>query len=179
MWAELVTAAAIIVAALFAAAGALKLRDLRRFTEEVADYRLVGARGSRAVAVVVPPAELAAALLLIVPATREAGAALALVLLAVFTAAVGVSLRRGNTQISCACFGAESRQLSVAIPVRNAAMALPLAGGLAGGFAAAPELGAVVSALVGALFVWAVVTALEMRDSEHRLAARTREVADR
>ena len=95
--------AAVVVAAVFAAAGAAKLRDLRA---TAADFERLGLPDAALFARIVPLAELAvAALLLIVPA---GGAIAALVTLAFFTTFLVGRLRAG-VRVPCACFGAASK----------------------------------------------------------------------
>lgn len=173
---EVMTASSLLIAAAFIVAAFAKLRDRRRFAEELCDYALLPAAVVSPVSIALPVAELATALMLCVPSTRMIGAAALLVLLALFTGAVVINLVRGNTEISCACFGAESQHLSIAVPGRNVAMAVPLAGGLAAGFAPAPSFSAMIAAALAALLLVLVVTAVEMRDSADRLAERTKEV---
>lgn len=98
------------VAALLATAAVSKLRDLRAFRHAVADYEVIPRRLAAPVAPVVPVLELAAAAALVVPATRAAGAVLALALIAAFTAALAVNLQRGRTDIDCGCFGPAAEQ---------------------------------------------------------------------
>jgi len=65
--------------------------------------------------------------LLLPAATRSLGAALALAVLAIVTAAVIAALRAGRTQIDCGCGGDEGLRLSWALVARNALL-LMLAG---------------------------------------------------
>ena len=103
MIASLALAARAILSAVLATAGVAKLAD-RSGTREA-----VGAFGAPAVlagplALLLPPAELAVAVLLLPASTAVAGAAAALALLLVFTAAIGVNLARGRAP-DCHCFG--------------------------------------------------------------------------
>jgi hypothetical protein len=81
-----------------------KLRNLAGFAAQVAEYRILPLSTSGGVARAVVAAELAAAALLVVPASRPAAAALATALLAVFLAAQVGAWARG-LRIGCACFG--------------------------------------------------------------------------
>jgi putative oxidoreductase len=93
------------LAGLFLVAGALKLRDPAIFAEEIANYRLLPALAPY-LAIVLPPTEIVAALVLAVgPAPWRRAAALVLALLSLlFTGAVAAAASRG-LDISCACFG--------------------------------------------------------------------------
>lgn len=110
--------------ALVLAAGAWpKLADLDGFAFSVERYRLLPPAGARAVGYVLPFVEAIAAALLIVPASRGAGAWLAAALLALVTGAVLVNLLRGRIDIDCGCGGAGHRQqLSWWLVVRNTAL---------------------------------------------------------
>ncbi len=107
-------AAAVVVAAVFAVAGAAKLRDLRTTVD---DFDRLGLPSPEVFARIVPLAELSvAALLLIVPA---GGAIAALATLAFFTTFLVGRLRAG-VRAPCACFGTASKvPLSGVEIVRN------------------------------------------------------------
>jgi uncharacterized membrane protein YphA (DoxX/SURF4 family) len=93
----------LILAGVFAVAGAAKLADLQGSRAAVAGFgvpeRLVGP-----VAILLPMAELAAAALLIPAATASAGATVALVLLFALSLGVAVGIARGRTP-DCHCLG--------------------------------------------------------------------------
>lgn len=101
-----VLASAIALAAILLLGALDKLRDLTRYSGAVAAYgllppALVGAFARLFVAV-----ELAAGVLLLLPATaRVAGAWLALGLLALVSSALLLNLLRGHTDIDCGCGG--------------------------------------------------------------------------
>jgi len=80
--------ARLTLAALFAAAGLSKLYRPAAFRAAVADYDLVPSRAVASVALALASAEAAAALLLLVPASRMAGASLLWAMLALFSAAI-------------------------------------------------------------------------------------------
>jgi peroxiredoxin/uncharacterized membrane protein YphA (DoxX/SURF4 family) len=91
------------LAAVFLVAAVAKLGDMpgsRRALEGFA----VPSRLVPAAAVLLPVAELASAILLVLAPTAVVGAALALVLLAAFVAGIGAALRRGVAP-DCHCFG--------------------------------------------------------------------------
>lgn len=119
---------ALAFAALFAAAGALKLRAFREWPQVLENYRLLPARLVRPVAVALPIAELSVALGLlaapepavlpaavlpavVLPAAVLPAAVLAAVaLLVLFALAIWVNLRRGRILIDCGCLGGRLRQ---------------------------------------------------------------------
>lgn len=119
--------AALALAGVFAVAGFAKLRDLAGTRTAVRAFGtpepLVGQ-----LALVVPAAELAVAALLLVGPTRALGAAGALVLLGIFSAATAVNLARGRNP-ECNCFGnLHSTTTSWRTLVRNGLLAI--AGGV-------------------------------------------------
>jgi hypothetical protein len=90
-----------------AVAGFAKLRDRRQFATALRDFTFLPAAARPALAVLVPVAELLAAVLLAVPRTLYAGLALAAGLSAAFTAvAVSTMLRGGSA--GCPCFGSKT-----------------------------------------------------------------------
>jgi uncharacterized membrane protein YphA (DoxX/SURF4 family) len=96
--------ARLVLAAVFAAAAWAKLAD-RAGTEQAARDFGVSAAASSAVAFAVPVAELTVAVLLVFGGSvLVVGALGAVVLLAVFTVAIIVSLARGRRP-DCHCFG--------------------------------------------------------------------------
>jgi hypothetical protein len=139
-----------------------KLADLDAFGYAVERYRLLAAPLARLVALALPPVEALAGLLLLVPATRGVGAALAALLLAVVSGAVVANLLRGRRDIDCGC-GAPGtgRRLSWALVARNAALLAVCA------VAAAPEQARELvwldafTAVFAALALWAVYGAAD------------------
>ena len=112
----------LFLAAVFGVAATGKLADLSGFRRSLGGFGVprpaIGALG-----VVVPMAELMAAVLLVADVSAWWGAAASLALLAVFTVAVGVALSRGRTP-DCRCFGQVSAApISVATLVRNMVLA--------------------------------------------------------
>lgn len=114
------------------------------------------------VALVLPGLEVAAAILLLVPATVRAGAAVTLALLTVFSVAVALTLARGRRP-HCNCFGRLSRKpIGAGTLVRNAALAaaaltVVLLGGTGVGGAVIDLLGG-----GGALAWWAAAATLAL-----------------
>jgi peroxiredoxin len=95
--------ARLVLAAMFAVAGAAKLRDRRGAGQAALEFgapeRLAGLVG-----LILPLAELTVAGLLLVPGTVLAGEAGALALLLLFSVAIGIALARGRAP-DCHCFG--------------------------------------------------------------------------
>jgi hypothetical protein len=122
---EFITAVRIAAALIFFTAAISKMRSWRTFEGVVANYRLLPGPLPRAVAWLLPPAELvlAAALSVGAPGSELAAGAL----LAVFGAALGVNLLRGRTHIDCGCFDSTLKQpLRWSLVLRNAVLALLL-----------------------------------------------------
>lgn len=120
---DLGAAAALLLAALFAWAGAVKLVSPARTAKSFRDLGVpVPALLGRAV----PVFELFTASLLVL--APRAGGILALISLVVFTAVVLRALRDGK-RIGCGCFGAANsgEDLSYVEPVRNLLLALAAA----------------------------------------------------
>jgi len=139
MLVDLGMAAACVLAATFAWAGAAKLG---RPAETAAGFAELGLGGAEGLARGVPALELALAVaLLAVPA---AGAAAALVLLGCFSLVLVRALRRGG-EVRCACFGrATGPPLSWLELARNGLLAALAALGLAAGLD--PRVPALVAA---------------------------------
>jgi hypothetical protein len=146
------TVAAVILAAVFSWAAVAKGARRR---DTVAAFTGLGIPAPAVLAVVVPVAELAIAVLLVV--RPQIGGALALAMLAAFTLAIVGALRRG-VETGCGCFG--SRRDAPVNPsdvVRNALLAAfavlatgarrlvaPSAGDVLAGLAAVVVAGAVL-----------------------------------
>jgi len=131
----IVLVARLVLAAVFAVAGAAKLHDRRGTQHAAVEFGApVGVSG--AIAFVLPLAELAVAALLIPSGTAAVGAVAALALLVLFSLAVSVSLLRGRAP-ECHCFGQlHSAPASWKTLVRNGVLAgiaaVVLAGSLSG-----------------------------------------------
>jgi methylamine dehydrogenase accessory protein MauD len=131
----LTLAARLVLAAVFAVAGAAKLRDRRSAAQAAREFG-VPKRLAGPVGLILPLAELTVAGLLLFPGTVLAGEAGALALLLLFSAAIGITLARGHAP-DCHCFGRlHSAPASWRTLVRNgllaAVAALALSAGLAG-----------------------------------------------
>lgn len=122
------TLLALAVALILAGGAATKLLDLDDFARAVAAYELVPEPLAPAFVRLYPAAELAAALLLLPPATRGWGALLAAAVILAATLGVAVNLRRGRAVIDCGCGGLSGRQpISWWLVARNGLLLLLLA----------------------------------------------------
>lgn len=99
-----------------------KLKDPVVFAGAVENYRLLPESLVPVVARLLPALELTAGGLLLFPETLALGGLLALLLLFVVSAAVGINLLRGHTRIDCGCGGLSGQPLSWGLVVRNAAL---------------------------------------------------------
>lgn len=126
------TTIACFLALLFVRAALHKLGDRYRFQGILADYALLPEGTLTVAAFAVPVIELAAAVMLIMPATRPVGAALAGTLLTGYAIAMAISLARGQYLMDCGCGGAPE-PISWMLVARNAglvALIAPTATGL-------------------------------------------------
>lgn len=113
-----------LLAAVFLAAGASKLRALDTFEGVVQNFRLLPERAARPVARTLPFVEIGAAAALLLPASRSSAGWLLAGLLCVFTLAVVMNLLQGRREIDCGCFSSELKQtLSWWLVARNVALA--------------------------------------------------------
>ncbi len=157
----------LLLAAVFVAAAVTKLLDRGGTRHAVAEFGAPQALAG-ALAILLPLAELAVAALLIPTGTAVAGAAGAVALLALFSAAIAISLARGRAP-DCHCFGAlHSAPAGPRTLARNTALAavaaitligslaepqtgiLEWADGLSGAEALAVGLGVALAVLVAA-----------------------------
>ena len=112
---------AFFLALLFVRAALHKLGDRYRFQGILADYGLLPEGSLSVASFAIPVIELAAAVLLIMPAGRPVGAALAGTLLTGYAIAMAISLARGQTLMDCGCGGAPE-PISWMLVARNAAL---------------------------------------------------------
>ncbi len=121
--APLLLAVRIGIACIFLTAAVGKLRHLTVFEGVLANYRLLPRWAVAPLHVLLPLAEIAVAVsLLIVPQVAAPSAAL---LLLVFAAAMAVNLRRGRRDIDCGCHQSALRQrLSWTLVWRNTVLVL-------------------------------------------------------
>ncbi|HYK65097.1 MAG TPA: MauE/DoxX family redox-associated membrane protein [Patescibacteria group bacterium] len=111
----------IALALVFGASAALKLVDFDEFRAAVANYRIVPEALATPLSALIPVAEAAGAVGILIPPAHRAAAAILLILLGVFTAAIVINLMRGRLNVDCGCFGPALRQpLSWWLPARNA-----------------------------------------------------------
>jgi uncharacterized membrane protein len=156
---------ACVLATVFGAAGATKLRALEVFAGVVANYRLLPEAAVRPVAYALPVVEVVAAVCLLVPAPRPLAAAVVVLLLLAFAAAMAVNLRRGRDHIDCGCFVSLLRQrIGWPLVARNlllaAACGLPLVvadGGTAGRALTGLDGFTVVGATASLLLLYAAI----------------------
>jgi peroxiredoxin len=122
----------LVLIAVLAVAGAAKLADRSGARKAVRGFGVPEAL-SGPVAAALPLIEMAAAVLLLTTVTAAVGAALALVLMLVFSAAIARSLARGEAP-DCHCFGAlHSEPAGPRMLIRNLLLAALAAISLAGG----------------------------------------------
>ena len=133
----------VLLGGVFAVSAGSKLYSRTAFAGfTAATARLTGARGARArlLAVATVVAEVVVVLALIVPALVLWGFAASIGLLAVLTAAIVRSLRRGQ-RAPCRCFGASDSPLGTRHVARNAVLAaFGVLGIVAGMSTATPSL---------------------------------------
>jgi Methylamine utilisation protein MauE len=116
------------VALLFASAGVHKLRDLGRFNEIFSAYGLVPEFTRVRISWLVPILELSVAAGLIIQGSRPYAAALGMLMLTAYAAAIAVNLRRGRRDLACGCGGPDERRPIAAWMVwRNLLIALSAA----------------------------------------------------
>ena len=110
------------LAALFAVAGASKLRRRREFEQMVRNYDVVPAAWARVIAVALPPIEVTVAVLLAVGLALRVVSFVVAAMLAAFIVAVAINLVRGR-DIDCGCFGTVAqRRITWVTVLRNAAL---------------------------------------------------------
>jgi uncharacterized membrane protein YphA (DoxX/SURF4 family) len=115
--------ASIALAAIFGVSGVLKFRDLALFEASVSNYRLLPPWMERPFAYLVPAVESTCAAGVLISAARAESATALAFLVGLFTAAIGINLARGRTNIDCGCFGPALRQeLSGWLLLRNACL---------------------------------------------------------
>jgi len=111
-----------VIAAVFLRAGLAKLTDLRDFRSAVRNYRLLPPALVPAVAVSLPFAEVAAAIMLAAGILPGVVAGLLALLLLIFAAAIAVNLARGRV-FDCGCAGAAPQTISWMHVLSNGALA--------------------------------------------------------
>lgn len=116
------------IALLFAVAGIHKLRDLPRFTEALAAYRVLPDALARRLAWLIPCLELALTLGLLWEPSRRMAAISAIAVLIAYASGLAVNLARGRRELDCGC-GIARRRRSIApwMVWRNLLLAAALA----------------------------------------------------
>ena len=113
------------LAVVFGASAMIKFVDFAEFRGALENYRIVPGGLSLPAAVIVPIGELACAIGLLVPRYHSVAAMLLILLVAIFTAAIGINMMRGRLYIDCGCLGPMLRQpLSKWLLVRNGVLML-------------------------------------------------------
>ncbi|MFG1999785.1 MauE/DoxX family redox-associated membrane protein [Spirillospora sp. NPDC048911] len=145
-----------------------KVRGRAAFTEFTRTTRIllaaalrrreVGRAAAGWAARAVAAAEIAAALLVLVPVTAPAGLGVAALLLAVFSVAMVAALR-GGVSTSCRCFGASTAPIGWRHVVRNALLVCAAVAGLAAALAAGspPPAGMALTAVAVAVVALLVI----------------------
>jgi len=88
----------------FLVSGLAKIGDLQSFSEQVHNFRILPIAAENLVAMTVPWVELVAGLAMVLGTKSRSAALLALMLLGLFTLAVGLAMARG-LDFECGCFG--------------------------------------------------------------------------
>ena len=138
----LTLSASLIVAVILFAAASHKLRAPLRFARQLEDYDLLPPAAIATAARAVPLVEVLIAIALLIPAGRAWGGASAVLLLALYTAAIAINLRRGRRDIDCGCSGPGlERPITGALVLRNTVLialallaALPMSAAALHGF---------------------------------------------
>ena len=113
-------AVSICMSLIFGFAAVHKLKAVAVFKATMDEYQLVPRMLSGAIAVLLIAAELAAAILVLVPAVRTTGLMIMAVLLFIYAGGIGINLLRGRRDIDCGCSGPSSRhELSGWLVLRN------------------------------------------------------------
>jgi len=98
------------IALLFASAAAHKLRDLPRFTEVFAAYRVLPGAPARRLAWLIPCLELGLALGVLWEPSRRMAVISAIGVLIAYALGLGVNLARGRRDLDCGCGTARNRR---------------------------------------------------------------------
>jgi hypothetical protein len=118
--ADFVVAVRTLIALVFLAAAAAKMRHWTVFPGIVANYRLLPPFLVGPVAIVLPPVEAAIGAALPTGLLAPVAEAAAVLLLAAFAAAMAINLLRGRGHIDCGCFqGTLKQELRWALVSRN------------------------------------------------------------
>lgn len=114
---------ALCLSLLFLSSSEHKRRHALRFRAQLQAYELLPESLLRATASGLRWFELLLAALILIPASRAAAGAMAMLLLLAYGAAILINLLRGRRNIDCGC-GGDSQPLSGALVLRNALLAV-------------------------------------------------------
>jgi hypothetical protein len=115
------------IALLFASAGAHKLRDLARFADVFAAYRVLPNALARRLAWLIPSLELGVAAGLLWGPSRRTAVIAAFVVLIAYASGLGLNLLRGRRDLDCGCGTARNHRAIAAWMVwRNLILAAAL-----------------------------------------------------
>lgn len=103
-------------------AGFSKLGALSTFADAIANYRVLPAQMTTAIAVVLPWWEITIGILLVLGLWQRAAALLALLLFTIFALAAGSAVLRG-LDIRCGCFGGDAKVGLVSVAIDLAGIA--------------------------------------------------------
>jgi len=110
----------LLVAFVFAHAATHKVMDYTRHAAIVADYQVMPVQFVPLLAPLVIVLEFAAAILVLLPATRPMGLILAAGLLLAYLFSIVLNLLRGRTSIDCGCgWGSQEHPISGWLLIRN------------------------------------------------------------
>jgi len=110
----------ICMSLMFGFAAVHKLKAVTVFKATMDEYQLVPRMLSGVVVALLILAELAAAILVLVPAVRTTGLMIMAALLFIYAGGIGINLLRGRRDIDCGCSGPSSRhELSGWLVLRN------------------------------------------------------------
>lgn len=122
---------AALVAFVFAHAATHKVMEYARHVGIVADYQIMPAWFVPLLAPLIIVLEFAAAILVLLPATRSTGLILAAGLLLAYLFSIGLNLQRGRTSIDCGCgWGSQEHPISGWLLIRNLLFILATASAL-------------------------------------------------
>jgi uncharacterized membrane protein YphA (DoxX/SURF4 family) len=101
----------LFIGAVLLVSGLSKAAHPNRFARVVADYRVLPASLSHAIATLIIPIEFVVGITLVLGVAMPVTASAAAALFAVFLIAIAMNLARGRS-VACGCFGDESRTIS-------------------------------------------------------------------
>jgi hypothetical protein len=155
----------VAIASVFALSAGGKALDVVRFEESVSDFRLLPTGWSKAAAWIFIFLEFVVVLAMVVGGgALPIGFVLALALLAVFSAALGVTLRRG-LRVSCNCFGHTERRVSPYDVGRNGVLiACSLVGATTSVSSPPPPSSTIEAVLASLMALCFVVLVINLRD---------------